>query len=577
MFNRERIVVLGEGGFAGRVHAALNAASGNSRLIASVDGQQRAIRSASRLLLADADPSRAAALAAEVAALDKLPAQTRLWLGSGPDAPVLPQRQTDQHGGWRYLSWPRTAARILLNRWPLHFSCHARGLRAPGLLVIGSGPLAQAIVLQALRLGHYGNGRLRIDSLCADHAAQQHLFERHYPQSRRFADVGFHPLAGHSSLSARALSAAYVCLDDDQASMQASARLSAQLRQAGHVATPVFVLLDQAALGAPLRDWDGQRFPFLPLAEVCQPDVLFSDTRDTLARIIHDHYQDSIASLARDPASTPAAVSWASLDESYRDASRNQSDHVAAKLALLNCRATDNPSHARFTFDPDDVERLSRIEHDRWAADRYLAGWTHAPERDNERKHHPDLVPFDDLPEPIKDLDRFAVRLMPALLGRQNLNVQPNLFCLVWLDAAAAANKTLRGITDELLERLLERFPDRQITLLSRLANKLERQLVRRAIDEFGVALRVVFADQAGTPMDHDQDKGEFLRLLSGAEGRYRLDDALPEMAWLNDCVDVCFADQQALSRLLGDGREQHPRVVEWPTGGDKLQWGFEF
>ena len=56
------------------------------------------------------------------------------------------------------------------------------------------------------------------------------------------------------------------------------------------------------------------------------------------------------------------------------------------------------------------IETLARMEHARWAAYYWITGWTFAPERNDARKQHPDLVPYDDLDEPTKDYDRAAVR-----------------------------------------------------------------------------------------------------------------------------------------------------------------------
>ena len=585
MFYRDRTLVLGQGQFADQVRDALANAAIDCKPLQRVQGQQRRIRYAQRLILADQHIERAAILAAEVESLDKTAGharrQTRLWLGAELLAP-----DDHPHRSWRYLCWPRTAARILFQRYPLHFCADAAEPQAPRLLVLGAGALARAVTVQAMRLGHYGNGRLRIDLLCADPEQQQQLFQQAYPQARQFCDLSFHRIDGHSSLPSGPLAAAYVGLDDDQASIAASKRLSDQLQHAGQAATPIFLLLHNAIEDAPLRSWDGRRYPFMALSEVCDPAVLFSDTRDTLARIIHDHYQDSIASQTRDTAKLPASVAWASLDESYRDASRNQGDHVSAKLALINCRATpidtgiDTDNHSQlFTFAPDDVERLAQIEHDRWAADRYLAGWTHAEQRDNAQKHHPDLIPFAALSEPLKDLDRFAVRLLPALLGRQEQTVQPNLRVLIWLAQFQAGNKTLHALADQLMQRLLERFPGQQPTLLCRLANPAERALVHRAIEHYGATLRVLFPPDSPPAADPDNDhqRQSWLALLSRAEARHALTHREPDPQWLRARADLLMLDDAALSRLLDDRPVNHPRLVQTQAKGQPLRWHFDY
>ena len=52
------------------------------------------------------------------------------------------------------------------------------------------------------------------------------------------------------------------------------------------------------------------------------------------------------------------------------------------------------------------VERLAENVHEEWSLQRIASGWTHGPARDDERKHHPCLVPYAELPEAEKEYDR---------------------------------------------------------------------------------------------------------------------------------------------------------------------------
>ena len=52
------------------------------------------------------------------------------------------------------------------------------------------------------------------------------------------------------------------------------------------------------------------------------------------------------------------------------------------------------------------AEQLARNAHDVWARERMADGWTYGPARDDERKEHPCLVPYDRLPESEKKYDR---------------------------------------------------------------------------------------------------------------------------------------------------------------------------
>ncbi len=52
------------------------------------------------------------------------------------------------------------------------------------------------------------------------------------------------------------------------------------------------------------------------------------------------------------------------------------------------------------------LEQLAENTHEVWAAQRIQDGWTFGPMRDDVRKHHPCLVPYEELPEAEKEYDR---------------------------------------------------------------------------------------------------------------------------------------------------------------------------
>jgi ryanodine receptor 2 len=52
------------------------------------------------------------------------------------------------------------------------------------------------------------------------------------------------------------------------------------------------------------------------------------------------------------------------------------------------------------------VEKMSKNVHDVWAETRIQQGWTCGEQRNDEKKTHPCLVPYDDLPESEKEYDR---------------------------------------------------------------------------------------------------------------------------------------------------------------------------
>lgn len=52
------------------------------------------------------------------------------------------------------------------------------------------------------------------------------------------------------------------------------------------------------------------------------------------------------------------------------------------------------------------VEKMSENVHDVWAETRIKQGWKYGEQRDDNKKTHPCLVPYEDLPEEEKEYDR---------------------------------------------------------------------------------------------------------------------------------------------------------------------------
>lgn len=52
------------------------------------------------------------------------------------------------------------------------------------------------------------------------------------------------------------------------------------------------------------------------------------------------------------------------------------------------------------------IEQMAKNVHDVWAQSRMEQGWTYGDSRNDALKHHPCLVPYDELPEVEKAYDR---------------------------------------------------------------------------------------------------------------------------------------------------------------------------
>ena len=52
------------------------------------------------------------------------------------------------------------------------------------------------------------------------------------------------------------------------------------------------------------------------------------------------------------------------------------------------------------------VEAMAKNVHEVWAATRIEQGWSYGPERNDEKKLHPCLIAYEELPESEKEYDR---------------------------------------------------------------------------------------------------------------------------------------------------------------------------
>ena len=71
---------------------------------------------------------------------------------------------------------------------------------------------------------------------------------------------------------------------------------------------------------------------------------------------------------------------------------------------------TPNPLNTDDILIPDSLkvltEALSKNVHEVWAAGRIAAGWKYGPVRDEIKKEHPCIIPYEELSEEEKDFDR---------------------------------------------------------------------------------------------------------------------------------------------------------------------------
>jgi hypothetical protein len=307
------------------------------------------------------------------------------------------------------------------------------------IVVVGCGQMGRSLIVQAARmwqLEHRDGEPLRVSVVDRVASAKTALLVARHPGLERVCDL--RPVdedirsatfvSGGFVLDAdgrAGADAAYVCVDDAALGLWAGMALVHASRGTG---TPVVVRVsDRTGLESLLEPQDRRvpgfehLVPFPLLERTCTPELLLSTDEEVLARAIHEDYVRNRRLEGDTPATNPSLVPWDQLPESLRESNRRQAQDVGAKLEAVGCGLEpfggwdDEP----LTLAPPEVELLARMEHDRWMRDLLDAGWRFAPPpKDAERRTSPYLVPWDEIPEQIKEYDREAVRGMPGFLAR---------------------------------------------------------------------------------------------------------------------------------------------------------------
>ena len=131
---------------------------------------------------------------------------------------------------------------------------------------------------------------------------------------------------------------------------------------------------------------------------------------EAIARRLHEQYLAFVESRGQTPGSRPALRNWDELAELYRNSNREQAAHIPVKLEAIGCDIrpalpndiTRTPIDA---FSAEQVEQLAQLEHLRWMEERRLS-----------QPDHRDLKPWAELDDYTREIDRVAVRAIPAIL-----------------------------------------------------------------------------------------------------------------------------------------------------------------
>jgi hypothetical protein len=146
-------------------------------------------------------------------------------------------------------------------------------------------------------------------------------------------------------------------------------------------------------------------------------DVLLSAAREKLAEAIHEKYRRDQA--GKKSPDDPAMLPWDQLGLDLKESNLQQADAIPAQLQRIRCgfSPVEGRDPIRIQFGPEEEDVLAEMEHERFVAERLLAGWSLGPDRDVKGKISPYLIPWEELPAEVKKNDYDTIRGMPEFVA----------------------------------------------------------------------------------------------------------------------------------------------------------------
>ncbi len=356
---------------------------------------------------------------------------------------------------------------------------------APHLAIVGSGPFARSILVEAARqwLGRGGARKQPLDVILIDAAADrvaEQLMER-YAFLDHSCRIEARTEPFETVLAQRTETAGlgplrrlYLCQENESEALKAALDAAVRFQSAfvevvvrldrmaamasgfgpngpngprsadgagrgAHVSTPAWRAsiagagASGAKAGTPgalvpqgaVFDALGGRLRLVDVTEHgCDPRVIDEDLAEWLARSCHLHYLATGLAAGAELGSSAAMVPWESLSNDYREANRDQVSDIGRKLAAIGCVVSPRRRDVTpFAYSRDEVERLAVLEHERWVSEHRRHGWKLGDDRDEAARTHPAMVDWADLPAHEREKDREAVRQIPGILADAGLSV----------------------------------------------------------------------------------------------------------------------------------------------------------
>jgi serine phosphatase RsbU (regulator of sigma subunit) len=175
-----------------------------------------------------------------------------------------------------------------------------------------------------------------------------------------------------------------------------------------------------------------------------QVSEIGASTIKKLARAIHSRYLSQVRTTKHEDKSSPVAASRSNMDaytydfddlpDEIKNSNIDNAAHIPIKLLSIGYKIRQVKKGFKpyaLHLNEEEIETMARVEHLRWSWEKRLNSWNYGNARDEVRRTHPGLIPYEDLSESEKAKDRELVKLIPGFLqdiDYEAYPVSPNIF-----------------------------------------------------------------------------------------------------------------------------------------------------
>ena len=153
---------------------------------------------------------------------------------------------------------------------------------------------------------------------------------------------------------------------------------------------------------------------FGAIQELLTPELVIKDALNRQAMLMNDIYNEYSVN----------PVEWKELSLFYKESNIAAADHLLIKARFLlndDSLTALNRDICRKAYEryqelyPEKSALMQEMEHRRWMRFSQMYNWKYSPERNDSLRHHPLLLPFDQLPQKERIKDDFAWEMLGKL------------------------------------------------------------------------------------------------------------------------------------------------------------------